>query len=524
MLNHIPLKRWASFLCVFSLLGLSISPSLVLAQTYVNPPKKTVTIPKKIKHKTNKKLAWVVINAHSGEILLDYKATDNRYPASVTKTMTAYLVLERLRQKKLRLSDSLLVSKNASSKCPLKLHLKPGSRILLKDALIGMLVHSANDASAVLAEKISKTESSFATLMTQKARELGLKKTTFRNASGLPDKAQVTCALDLAKLCQAVIRDFPQYYHYFSIKRFTFRGTTYKNANKLLETVHGVDGLKTGYTPISGFHLAVSAKRGNTRIIAVVMGTQSPAERNHKMTSLVEEGFRIAQLRAEKKRSLSPKKPKSPPQKPPSEIGQKPSNPSKSDLPDTLELETLLKEEKLAPLHSPDLVDTLDQELSHFLDAPKKDNTPSESWGAEPVSPPVKPTPQKLLAPRELSSPKTPIPLQKKNRASSAWAVQVAAFREKSLCQKEVDTLRKQFPTLLKKTKATILGPSGGKRKKFFVSRFIHLTQDEASGICSALAKKTKNCMVISPSPTQSPPSSQKSLPRKPRRRTSRSR
>ncbi len=493
-------------------LGCVFLPNSVFSQKRSAPiSKKKVSFPKKIKPTINKKLAWVVIDAGTGEVLSEYKSKEKRYPASITKTMTAYLILEQIRKKKLKFTDRLLVSKNASSKCRLKLYLKPGSKILLKDALLGALVHSANDASAVLAEAISKTESQFSLLMTKKAKQLGLTRTQFRNATGLPDKTQVTCALDLAKLCQALVRDFPEYYHYFSVQKFTYRGTTYKNANKLLGTVPGVDGIKTGYTPIAGFHLAASAKRGNTRLIAVVMGTRSPHERNHKTASVLEEGFRIAKERAYTK-SLAQKK-KSP-QQPPSKPSEKPTS-----LPtEELDIDDLLKEEFFSPHSTLDPSATLDQELTQFLKPVPQETALAPSQGAaSKIIPPLKPS--------SLQKPSLPqLPPRKPTPSSSStthrWAIQVGAFTQEPPCHQHLTSIKAQFSKVLHKATSKVVGPVGPRRKKFFLSRFINLSQKDALHICQTLSQASKECLVVPP-PTASatpsrPPAKPKRLPRKP--------
>ncbi len=243
--------------------------------------------------------ASLVIEATTGRILHGSHADARRHPASLTKMMTLYMVFEALDRGQLTLNQRLPVSAQAAAQPPSKLALKPGSRIAVRDAILALVTKSANDVATVIAEAISGTEAAFARAMTDRARQLGMSRTTFRNASGLPDPAQVSTARDMATLALALLRHFPQEYAYFSTRRFAFGGKMYQNHNKLLESYGGTDGIKTGYIRASGFNLVASAKRGRTRLIGVVFGGPSPAMRNQRMASLLDDGFAAAQRLAD---------------------------------------------------------------------------------------------------------------------------------------------------------------------------------------------------------------------------------
>ncbi len=241
--------------------------------------------------------AAIVVDAGTGQILYQERADSPRYPASLTKIMTLYLAFEALSTGRLHLNDPITVSRLAASQAPTKLGLRPGDTITVDDAMHAIAVKSANDMAVALAEKIGGTESRFAAMMTLKARELGMTHTRYVNANGLPDSRQVTSAHDVATLCMAVLRDFPQYYHYFGTEEFTYRGVMMINHNHLLGHMAGVDGFKTGFTNAAGFNLAASAVRDGHRIIAVELGGTTGASRNANVERLLLTAFDIEHRR-----------------------------------------------------------------------------------------------------------------------------------------------------------------------------------------------------------------------------------
>jgi D-alanyl-D-alanine carboxypeptidase len=206
--------------------------------------------------------------------------------------MTLYMVFEALERGKLSLNQKLPVSAKAAVQPPSKLGLRKGQTIKVEDAILALVTKSANDAAVVLAESLGGTESKFAVLMTAKGRQLGMSRTTFRNASGLPDSRQVTTARDMALLAMALLRNFPQHYTYFSTRSFAFGGARHGNHNRLLGHYQGADGIKTGYIRASGYNLVASARRGGRRVIGVLLGGKTAAQRNRQMASLLDVGFK----------------------------------------------------------------------------------------------------------------------------------------------------------------------------------------------------------------------------------------
>ena len=231
--------------------------------------------------------AAIVVDANTGSVLHSANADAIRHPASLTKIMTLYMLFERLESGKLSLDSQLRVSEHAADQSPTKLGLREGSTISVEDAIKGMVTRSANDAAVVVAENLAGSEEEFARQMTRKARALGMSNTTYRNASGLPDSAQVTTARDQATLGRAIQERFPRYYRYFSTRTFTFRGQRIGNHNRLLGKVEGVDGIKTGYIRASGFNLVTSVKRDGRHVVAVVLGGTSAGARDARMRQLL---------------------------------------------------------------------------------------------------------------------------------------------------------------------------------------------------------------------------------------------
>ncbi len=233
------------------------------------------------------KYAAVVIDANTGKTLFGANADAPRYPASLTKMMTLYLLFEGLKTGKFSKNTRIPVSQHAASQAPSKLGLKKGQSITVETAILALVTKSANDAAAASGEFIGGSENRFAQIMTAKARRLGMSRTTFRNASGLPNPGQLTTARDMATLGIALREHFPQYYAYFSTRSFTYGRSRIGNHNKLLGRVAGVDGIKTGYTRASGFNLVTSVNLGNRQLVAVVMGGASGRARDQHMASLI---------------------------------------------------------------------------------------------------------------------------------------------------------------------------------------------------------------------------------------------
>lgn len=267
------LYRYAAFIAfILCILSLTLAPTATHA-------------------KKNHKYASIVMDADTGVILHQSRANKSLHPASLTKIMTLMLLFEEIERGNIRMRDRIRISNHAASMVPSKIGLKPGSTIRVKDAIPALSIKSANDIAVAVAEHIGGTEATFARMMTRRAHEIGMKKTYFKNASGLHNKYQVSTARDMAKLARFFINAYPHHYRHFAKKRFSYHGKTYKTHNKLMNTYKGMDGMKTGYIAKSGFNLVASAVRGNRRIIGVVFGGRTSKSRNAHMKMLLDKGF-----------------------------------------------------------------------------------------------------------------------------------------------------------------------------------------------------------------------------------------
>jgi D-alanyl-D-alanine carboxypeptidase len=235
--------------------------------------------------------ASIIVDANSGATLQSTSPDGIRHPASLTKVMTLYLLFERIESGKMNLDTEMPVSEHASEQDPTKLGLRPGSTLRVEDAIKGVVTKSANDAAVVIAEAIGGDESDFARMMTRKARALGMMRTVYVNASGLPSDEQNTTARDQAILARAIQDRFPKYYRYFATEAFNFHGRTIHGHNHLLGSVEGVDGIKTGYTRSSGFNLITNLRRGNRHLVGVVLGGRSGGSRDAIMRNLLAENL-----------------------------------------------------------------------------------------------------------------------------------------------------------------------------------------------------------------------------------------
>ena len=299
------LKRCAASLCWIAACSFIVAisaPQAADAQTRAAPPSK-VHASKAVQRAAspwvpnpavNSKDSYLIVDATSGRELASDRPDELRHPASLTKLMTLYLTFSALDSGQLSLGDSLPVSLAALNASPTKMGMVGGS-VNMRDAVMGLVTRSANDAAIVLGEALGGDEENFAHQMTLKARQLGMMSTVFRNASGLPHREQVTTARDLAKLAHALLRDFPHYYPVFSVQSYNYRGRMLGNHNQMLQTYAGADGLKTGYTAASGFNLVMSAMRDNRRLIGVVMGGDTGYTRDRLMAELMDRVFATAQ-------------------------------------------------------------------------------------------------------------------------------------------------------------------------------------------------------------------------------------
>lgn len=402
------------------------------------------------------KYAAFAIDVESGSVLHETNADTKNFPASLTKMMTLYLLFEALQDGDVTLQTKMKVSARAAKQQPSKLGLKSGSTITVESAIRALVTKSANDVAVVVAEHLGKSEDAFAKLMTAKAKALGMKRTLFKNASGLPNSKQVSTARDIATLALALIDDFPQYYHYFSTPSFTYKGRTYENHNSLLEGVEGVDGLKTGYTKASGYNIAISAVRDGRRVIVVVFGGKTAKTRDNQANHILEVAYgSIKKLKLDAPKTQVAKAPAAPvvvpPEKPLAGVLLPAQPQAATPLPATAQVETVALQggTQVAALTQPDVKIDAAQVLDTALPA-------------------------------------------------DAWSIQVGAFSRYNAAKEAALGATGKAAQTLAGAKVFVM-EIDGQAGKLYRARLTDLDEGEAREACRLLTKQNQACLVIAP-------------------------
>ena len=440
---------------------------------------------------SDSRYAAIVVEASTGEVLYARRADSPRYPASITKIMTLYLVFEEMAAGRLNPNEMLTVSARASSMPPTKLGLRPGDTISLDDAIRAIALRSANDMAVAVAERIGGTESRFAALMTLRAQELGMSNTSFVNASGLPNSRQVSSARDIAILSRAVMRDFPQYYGYFSQRSFNFRGQSITNHNRLLDRMPEVDGLKTGFISASGYNLSASGVRNGHRVIAVVLGGSSGASRDNNVQMLLTTGFDILRRRDLGETILATQSLFEP------TYGSSPTSgyATVADsrayaLANPRPYSPAVTQAYGAPAAArPDAND--DEDDVSFTST----NRVPDIQLVAPSETPLRPAQPTATMGLSNDNGRSPAP-RNVSLLTSSWSVQVGAFRNRGDARQQLERVNERFERQLRGSTGVIAGFTDG----MFRARFVGLDQDTAQSACSALQARNVACMVIAPS------------------------
>ncbi|MBI3199161.1 MAG: D-alanyl-D-alanine carboxypeptidase [Rhodospirillales bacterium] len=419
------------------------SKARAAAKKVVQPPSPWVPNPS-----VSGKAAYLVVDATSGREIASDQADELRHPASLTKLMTIYLTFSALDSGRLSLGDGLPVSSNALNAPPTKMGLTPGGSVSVRDAAMALVTRSANDAAIVLAEALGGDEPTFARLMTQKARQLGMSSTVFRNASGLPHREQVTTARDQVRLANALMRDFPHYYAVFAVQSYTYRGRPLENHNRMLASYEGADGLKTGYTAASGFNLVMSAIRDNRRLIGVVMGGESAGRRDRQMAQLMDRGFASAQAIG-----ISPW----------TSIRKPPSA------------------RYSAAQFSPGVPI---QETPRAVSVAKADPSPP---------PAAQPQAQAL----RVAGPAAPAPREPETPSVGSWVIQVGSFNESQAAQLALERASAALPSTMRSTAAATVDEVQMANKVFHRARLTNLSQEQAVDGCKRLEKQKIYCAPL---------------------------
>lgn len=394
----------------------------------------------------------IVIDAHTGRVLQQEDADKICHPASLTKMMTLYIIFENLKAGKLRMSTQVHVSSHASRQIPSKLGLRPGEYVSVETIIKGLVTKSANDASAAIAEHLGGSESNFASMMTRKARNLGMRSTIFKNASGVPNSQQITTARDMAILSRALYLHFPKEYKYFRLKAFYHRGQVHRNHNHLLGNRRGldIDGIKTGYVAASGFNLAASAVRTGSdnkqkRLIAVVLGGPNRHWRDRRVAELLETNFqKIGVNQQAKFRKLQ------------DDYEDEEENDNEDD----------------------------DEKVSAFL---KEQTKPIV---AQRQNSSASPRPIKVSWPPENSKGDDDDDSNDKEKGS--WGVQLGTYRSIT----EARSKARQTMSILKTGEISTPRVKKGK-KAYFGARLLGITKTEAEKICRKYASKRNECRLL---------------------------
>jgi D-alanyl-D-alanine carboxypeptidase len=407
--------------------------------------------------------ASIVVDANTGEVLHAVSADVKTYPASTTKIMTLYLLFEAMARGKLRMDSMLRVSDAAAAQAPSKLGVEAGKSIMVRDAMLAVVTKSANDMAVALAEAMAGSEAAFAERMTAKAKQIGMKNTRFKNASGLPDPDQVTTARDLATLGMAVLRDYPRQYQVFSTHDFSYDGQNHPNHNKLLGRYAGLDGIKTGYIRASGFNLVASAERGGRRLVAVVLGGNAPGWRDNHMAQLLDTAFKkrpaIMLAAADKAKPAPVNGAPAPGAAPQPDTGLKIAQ-QIMQRPGTAAPEPVIPTDEPPP-PAPVYAEEMDGEQLTVADLVSDD-------AAEEIA------------------------------ASGNWGVQVGAFARQANAQRAADEARKFLPAALAAAKS-VVDEKSVKRAKVFQARLIGMTEGEARALCKTMKKKKADCLAVPP-------------------------
>lgn len=431
------------------------------------------------------KYASIVMDAQTGTVFEEYNADARSYPASLTKMMTLYLTFEALKAGRLKTLQRLDVSYTAAAQRPSKLDLMAGQTITVEQAILALTVKSANDAAVVLAEALAGSEPRFAQLMTQKARELGMSSTTFRNASGLPNPGQTTTARDMATLARALIRDFPQYYHYFSAREFDFDGTTIPTHNHLLSRYEGADGIKTGYIHASGYNLVASAMRDGRRLIGVVLGGRTSSMRDHSMMHLLNVAFndRSTPLRLAKYTAGRPAGPAS------AIVAERAAQPA---MPETA---VELDPDQTTQPATPEIASAATDEPDEQMEA----QPPTEARVAPLAEVQVETLPdgQGTAQPSLASNFASIDDGALEEMRETSWGIQVGAYHRYAQARAAASRIQHHTPTLAQAAVSVIRVRVGA--HSMFRARLVGMSERQARVACTYLHRHRGACLLLNP-------------------------
>ena len=432
----------------------------------------------------------LTVDARTGKVLYQKDADGLRHPASLTKMMTLYVLFQDLKSGRIKRSTQLRVSRRAAAMPPSKLGLKPGSTISVDDAIKALVTKSANDVAATVGENLGGTESNFAARMTRVARSIGMSRSTFYNASGLPNPKQYTTARDMATLGLRLMRDYPQYYPYFRTTSFKYRGQIIKSHNRLVGRFSGTDGIKTGYTNASGYNLVTSTRRGDKRLVGVVLGGRSTASRNTYMMVMLEKmfvkasnGSTVAALAGSSKGVINP-------------LAVAASKPAKAEI---LTTTPIVNVDEMAAASA--------QASQGAVESGSEEDVVETASTGEPKVLQADLAPAAGLFTKKKKAPEK-LPFAVKSAASEpsklteelaqSWNIQIGAFPNKGDAQAKLTSLRGgKVQELAGKPAFTVAIKSGS--KVLYRARFAGFDEASAKQVCARIAKLGDKCVTVSP-------------------------
>lgn len=447
-----------------------------------------------------RKSAVLVVDANTGRTLHASAADEPRYPASLTKMMTLYMVFELIERGRLAYNTPIRVSAHAAAAAPSKIDLKEGEEIALIDAIRVLITKSANDVAIAVAEHIGGSEANFARLMTQKAHQIGMRSTTFRNASGLPDPAQVTTARDMATLALRLQDEFPQHYVLFGTRTFAYKGESYRNHNTLLFHYQGTDGIKTGYTRASGFNLVSSVKRGNKHVIGVVFGGASASLRDNAMRTYLNMGLvRASPVRT---RRPAPVLMARAPRPAVRQVAALPEAPPQAEAPANHSPESNVKLVRVKPMPLPE-----ERTAPEVMPLPRPQPVLATRARPQPVASGPGTPPSSLEAQAErLAAGRAPVPVAVPVAVPARHAkaivtddgvhLQVGAFPSVQEAERQLAAVKSRVPAMLANAKALTQSVQQGE-KTLYRARYAGLDASAATEACNALKSQGVACMVF---------------------------
>ncbi|MGH6827854.1 MAG: D-alanyl-D-alanine carboxypeptidase [Rhizomicrobium sp.] len=404
--------------------------------------------------------AALILDGATGKVLFARNENAERHPASLTKMMTLYLLFEALKAGKITLETPMPVSAHAAAQKPTKLYLRPGETITVDTAIRALVIRSANDVAVVIAEALGGTELNFAHMMTEKAKILGMRETYYHNASGLPDPLQITTASDLAVLARHLAYDFPQYFPYFALPGFTYKGVYYPTHDNLIGRYPGADGIKTGFIDSSGFNLTTSVVRNDVHLIGIVMGGRTAVRRDLEMMHLMDEAF--------------------------ADIAANPTLVARGPIP----WETMTREEPMmAGFTLPKTGPEPHEQVASLSSVPPPPIPPTEDEDAA----------EAHRAPDENFS---VIHAEAPSRAPSGaapghdWTVQIGAFANEELAKAYLEAYAKQSMGMLGRAVRMVMPFEAQDGHIVYRARFGLFVEKRAKQVCDRLARRGENCVI----------------------------